>query len=577
MHSFSLDMFVLNEYKSYGKSVAGSFWLLSIGVCFCCGTAVAADDLSNADIVNQGSEQTLEQAGGASNPTGESRSSKPAGGLAPAPTSPSDAVSSSRRGEEHGDESVSSAATSSAYDDKLSQLENKLFQHNYAKDSTDDRLNRLEKLIFGENQNGTIDNRVSALVKAVPNLESGAPPISENTPTSNGTKEAGTMQDGQMQAGGASPAPTNPTGTSKADAEDVEDQSKYPAVTAMETKLLGKDYASEPIKDRLARLEKKVLGKASTSDDLSDRVDRLKQATGIDLARKPGSPSDWIEEDQDESMMREPLGSITDMTGNNNFGNRDIYQDMQKSANIPSNPSGYPFASPYLPDQPTKSPPVTIKSFGLSQQVSALEHEVFHKTYEHDPLPARLNRLETTVFPDQKPAVDKPLPDRVQNLLAQVPISQKELRDLAIANGIDPGSNLNNSDNLGNTASSVNKQHSGIGKLMNSLGNMLGGSGMTGGYPMAGGNFVLDQRTGMLINPATGAMINPNTGAVINPGNGTVYGAQPYVPAYPSYGTTPFGGMSGFGMSPFGSPYGMGMGSGFGFGGGGMGMGFGFR
>ena len=172
--------------------------------------------------------------------------------------------------------------------------------------------------------------------------------------------------------------------------------------------------------------------------------------------------------------------------------------------------------------------------------------------------------------------MDKPLPDRVQNLIAKVPISQNELRSLALENGIDPGSNPSQSIQRGDNPANGNannmaaKQPSGIGKLMNSLGNMLSGSGMSGSYPMAGGNYVVDPRTGMLINPATGTVINPNTG--------TVYGAQPYTAS--PYGMSPYGmgGMSGFGMSPFGmSPYGMGMGSGFGFGGGGMGMGFGFR
>ena len=69
---------------------------------------------------------------------------------------------------------------------QLDKLESKLFAHNYPKDSTADRLERLEKMIFGESQKGTADERVSTLVKAVPNLDNSqsvvtAPPAETNS------------------------------------------------------------------------------------------------------------------------------------------------------------------------------------------------------------------------------------------------------------------------------------------------------------------------------------------------------------------------------------------------------------
>ena len=82
-----------------------------------------------------------------------------------------------------------------------------------------------------------------------------------------------------------------------------------------------------------------------------------------------------------------------------------------------------------FPEGPqAKQTPVSIKSFGLSQQVTALEHEILAKSYERDPLPARVNRIEAAVFPGQKPSVDKPLPERVNILLSKIPIRQDELQ-----------------------------------------------------------------------------------------------------------------------------------------------------
>lgn len=340
----------------------------------------------------------------------------------------------------------------------------------------------------------------------------------------------------------------------------------YPAVTAMETKLLGKDHSQEPIQDRLARLEKKVLGSVSRSDDLSDRVDKLKTATGIDITRKPGSLNDWIEDDED-TLGRTPSGRSL---ANSGFGQPDTYKDLQQGATgslTPYAPSQNSFASPYFPDEGgVKKGGISIKSFGLSQQVTALEHEVFGKSYEHDPLPARVNRLESTIFPEQKPAVDKSLPERVNILLAKVPIRQEELQHLAKIYNIQPDNNL--ADNTDpNSLNSIQKSHSNLNKLLNQLGNMLSGGGMQGGYPMQSGQYVMDPNTGMLVNPSTGTVINPNTGTVYGGRNMSPYGISPN--SYNNYNSYYNN------MYPFGSPYGAGAGSGFSMGG--MGMGFGFR
>lgn len=515
-------------------------WLLAFGLCFSCGLAFAAEQAAfsrERQISRDASSDT-------------------------------------------GSEGFKTTDAANDGSDNLDRLEIKLFQHTYNKEGVNDRLNRLENLIFGQSEIGSTEERIAALLNAVPNLDKGEP--APGKPSANEiTSSSANTHGSSNHTGNKESAQYSGQRTSKKNGEqqdlsnsaelgDTAEQSKYPAVTAIETKLLNRDYANEPIQDRLARLEKKVLGQVSTSSDLSERVDRLKQATGIDIARKPGSASDWLEDNDEMLMQQQPSASAK--STNDDFGNPNVYDDMQRAYAA----GNYPFSSPYFPDQPLKNhASFSIKSFGLSQQVSALEHEIFHKAYEHDPLPARLNRLETTVFPDQKPAVDKPLPQRVENLLAKVPISQKELQALARANGIYATADLNQSDsnNLADAANSNNansgkRTPGGLGKLMNSIGNMLSG-GMVGGFPMSSGNYVVDPKTGMLIDPTTGTVINPNTG--------TAYGTRSYSPGYYPYGASPYGmspyGMGGFGVSPFGTPYGMG--SGFGFGN--SGFGFGFR
>ena len=505
-------MHKLITHNKYGNLAKRIFWFLSVAFCFNCSTSLC----------------------------GASNNSTPS----------SDSTSSNGQPAKQASSQQSADGTNT----QLDKLENKLFQHDYPKDSTDDRLARLEKMIFGENQKGSTDERVSALVNAVPNLDNSQ---------SNLDNTASAASEPAAETSSANKDADLSTTKQKSKAQDIAadsdakigaDAGNYPAVTAMETKLLHKDYANEPIKDRLARLEKKVLGQVSTSSDLSERVDQLKAATGIDLARKPGSITDWLEDDDDMTAHSPSISGRG--SSDQDFGSPDIYKDMQRSYAAPSNTMRNPFSSAYIPEESSKSPGISINSFGLSQQVTALEHEIFAKSYEHDPLPARLNRLETTVFPGQKPNVDKPLPQRVKNLLAKVPISQQELQLLAQMYQIDTGNNSLDVDNLDNKNSQqISKSHGGLSKIIGSLGSIFSG-GMTGGYPTTGGNYMLDPSTGMLVDPRTGTVINPNTGTV-----------------YSGNHIAPYGGYNNYynnGMSPFG------MGSGFGFGSGGFGSGFGF-
>jgi len=506
----------LIRHKNYGKSIGRNFWLFGLGIYLGCAITLNVACSVSAFAASEDNK---------------------------------------------GSQSLSNTDT------QLDKLEKKLFQHNYAKDSTDARLERLEKIIFGESQKGSNDARLAALVKAVPNLDNSAAAVGT---ASSETPVADTSGNAKNEA---NQAKRHKSGKSKdiASENDTDNSAgvgNYPAVTAMETKLFGKDYASEPVQNRLARLEKKKFGAVSTSDDLSERVDKLKEATGIDIASKQRSLNDWLEDDDDTGARSSRRGA-DDLS----YVSPDIYKDMQKSFGMPTNRMRDPYSSAYIPDITTGGPGISINSFGISQKVIALEHELFGKSYEHDPLPARLNRLEASVFPGQKPAVDTPLPQRVQNLLAKVPIRQQELQQLAQTYGVDTDNANTAQDDSNNTSNANQKSRSSLSKIIGSLGNMLSG-GMAGSSSVNGGNYMLDPRTGMLVDPNTGNMINPNTGTAYSAGSVSPYGSGRY-----GYNNNYLNN----GMAPFGMPYGMGsgmgsgFGSGFGFGGGGTGFGFGFR
>lgn len=524
--------------------------------------------------------------------------------------------------------SVQAPAFAALSDDpNLVKLEQKFFQHSYPKESNEERLDRLEKMIFGEAKDGNERERLDNLVSAVPSLNAPADDVSGSGAGTGGTGGGNGARGGNSRnSGGSNVASDDDPGANKP--QKVEGESKYPAVTAMEQKVLGKEYTGEPVAQRLARLETKVFGKPSGIDDLTDRMDRLKSKTGIDIARQAPPGSDWDDEDDIDfpapSTARRPAPyQYQPKPGDDgrSFSGRDLRQDMQKAFGSPGNrsitgggtggsgsygmgsgvgigggsgsygmspprsfggsgtgsnigmgagsgyPSGIPTAPPIASRQPAP-PSAMAGGMGLSQTVSVLETEIFGKNYAKDPLPARVARLEATVFPQQSPANERTLPDRINRLTSVVPISSGQAPPRVAQgnnNRQDPEMDdldFQNPQVAQGQNPQVNRNGGGLGKIINSISNFLTG-GFSGGYAMPSGSLVTDPQTGLLLDQFNGNLIDPNSGMVVGR-------RAPAYPAYPSPGIPSFN--NGF-SSPYGMPFGGGSGirfgtGGFGFGGG---------
>ncbi|MBC7999322.1 MAG: hypothetical protein IAF58_15335 [Leptolyngbya sp.] len=505
-------------------------------------------------------------------------------------------------------------------DSNLLKLEDKFFHKSYPKETMDERLDRVEKMVFGEAKEGAEDARLASLVQAVPTLnqvdQEAAPP-----------QQTANRGNGSGNSGGKPAA-----------AADEEDDSTpapighYPSIDAMEKKVLGKPFSQEPVNQRLARLETKLFGKASTSTDLTDRTDKLKLASGVDITKSAPLNTDWAdEEDEEPTNITPPSPVARQGADGRSFSGRDIGADMRKAFGMPGQrstmggsgsyggggmSSGGGMASsgsygsgsgiygagsapaprprPAAPspdfddDEDDDLPPPTRRAgvpqaapdirsaarpqgMGLNQQVTLMENEVFSKTFPKDALPARLQRLETSLFPAEKPWIDKALPERVQRLAGVIAISPSGSSQ-KVAQTPQPAPSYNDDDGYPPTAPTAsrrgNRGGGGLGKILNSIGSMMGG-GFVGGYPMQGGTVVTDPRTGLLLDTRTGNLIDPATGMVI--GQRSVQGFS-----------TGFGGMNsgmggmgsfgngfstgGFGMSTGGMRFGSPMGGGYGMG-----------
>jgi hypothetical protein len=147
----------------------------------------------------------------------------------------------------------------------LSQLETRYFANDHEDQSNDARLERLEKFIFGEAKEGSEQQRMEALLAAIPKET----PL----PSPKSTHAASESQHHKD----ASPETAPPA----APVQPPPNSSDYPTVSKLESLIIGESFAGEPIQRRLDRLETKAFGQASDSSDLTARVDRLKGYAGL--------------------------------------------------------------------------------------------------------------------------------------------------------------------------------------------------------------------------------------------------------------------------------------------------------
>jgi hypothetical protein len=319
----------------------------------------------------------------------------------------------------------------------LGQLEHRFFFHDYARDTVEDRLSRLERMVFGQARTGSADQRMSQLAAAVA--------------TAGGATIASKPAAPAATAAKPTPKPIPQEVASDDDAPAPSAASNYPAIVAIERKILGKSFVGEPAMKRIERLEKSVFGKAG-SGLLVDRVDRLKDRTGIDIAMQDPGAREWADEDDADEPPRTASRREVEPEEEADSGvweapttpfatprqqrtaNRPVAV-AKKTAAVAKKPSptvAYPPAAPPLIAQANVPPPAppprsvagwtgpeAAPSVGVVRQLSSLEYRMFGRIYS-DALTARISRLESAVFPMQNTPRSQPLSQRISRLLRAV-------------------------------------------------------------------------------------------------------------------------------------------------------------
>ncbi len=470
--------------------------------------------------------------------------------------------------------------------DELSTMEMYYFHHCYRKNPTIERVDRLEKMVFGSTDDTDgIDKRIQNLNGVFAATQSSP---SNNTPTnsvpspdtySNQEDKSPNNLQKESPSQGRLPAnnlnqinqsnhylPATPQETAQHNnfnKSNALPKNDYPIVSTMEMKVFNQTYQDEPIKERLDRLELKLYGTKSTLPDLSERVDNLMSTMDLNKPKSKVAKkhSDWMSEDEleaqnaslgnnavDQAYSQQAnmgmggsnmgMGSSNMGMGSSNMGMGGSNMGMG-SSNMGMGGSnmgmgGSNFNSNFLnsdnffgsdkPKNPKKLAKYDMQKYGINQCVTRLEQEILGKTNQNQPLETRVAKLENIIFPDGKNPKKTNVGKRVEKLLAVVPIDK---------------SNKTNNNNFPN----FNPNNPNQDMSLNSLGNNVQ----------------------MPMQPSSGMSYNSS---FANPMSSMQYSGS-------SYG---FGGLGGMGMGYNGMGMGlsgMGMGyNGMGMGLGGMGMGY---
>ncbi len=238
---------------------------------------------------------------------------------------------------------------------QLGQMEQQIFAHKYPGEPVENRLSRLEKAVYGTSRDQEApESRTAELGRFF------------KFPAGSGSTIAGQPSSGMPN--NAPPAqPQQPLAQTPPNAQPFQpDGTRYPVVTAMESRVFQHTFEAEPLEVRLTRLERTVLNQAQQGT-LQERTDQLKMVILGDTGTAP--PSDLA---------------------NANGG----------SPQIAMNPSTT--AGPVSPD--------------LMEALSKVEQKVLRQTFPNDSVESRLSRMEMKLFNSTAP--EMPPEDRLYRIVS---------------------------------------------------------------------------------------------------------------------------------------------------------------
>ena len=228
----------------------------------------------------------------------------------------------------------------------LTKMEKSLFGINYDSQKDEIRLQRIEKVVYGETSTKPLPQRVEKLKKDLvadllgQEIKPKADTFAEDESANSSEHEEAPKADSNVN---------------------------YPVVNILETEVFQKEFKTTEINKRLSNLEQKAFKKVY-SDDLNSRVERLKAAILPD-----GKVASNNSDDEEQYSDSTDFGS-----------QRESYKPWK------DNSPDYNSNNSVLDERPSNS--------DINVPLAALEKSVLRKTYPNDPTSNRLSRLEARVF-----------------------------------------------------------------------------------------------------------------------------------------------------------------------------------
>lgn len=333
--------------------------------------------------------------------------------------------------------SIAGAATPDAQVKSVQTLEDAVFAIRYDQEPAQARVERLEKMVFGQVQTGSLDQRIGKLEKA---LSSNAlSPLKETPPAA---AQPAPQTQNAMQQPANQAAPVN---QSQQQAYQPRDATDYPTVTQMEKKVFGKSFTSEDISQRLTRLEKQVF-KTPQNGSLADRMDNLRLVilgdTGPSVAEtaadpyngyRPQAPGSYPQPPNYQPyppQQQAPYYAPPPQAASGSPGYVQVppgYQQMPGNGYPPQQlPTGYQNTAPYppqgYPQQQAYGDPYAqpygqqAVSPDMLEAMNEIEKETLGQTFPAEPFESRLDRVESKIFGQTAPELSAD--ERMQRVIA---------------------------------------------------------------------------------------------------------------------------------------------------------------
>mgnify|MGYP006988880609 CR=1 FL=1 len=232
--------------------------------------------------------------------------------------------------------------------DILKRIENDIYGFDYSNDTNQNRVNRLEKTIYGKVNSGKINERIKKL-----SVDTSADVIGLEIPP---------VKD-----------------TFLAEENEAEDSTvNYPIVDEIEQKIFGQTNKKLDFHSRIVKIEKKLFGKIYDVDDYSKRMERIKSKVMPETIAK-----EEIEYDYDGSYYNDKMLNSMDLASNSKrfkmpFGQRNYTRPYTNYGSF----SGVDDA-------------ISRNRDNLSDDLSQMEYDMFGTEFSNEDTQSMIKRLNS--------------------------------------------------------------------------------------------------------------------------------------------------------------------------------------